>query len=214
MKINRRNFIKRGTIFGASLPLGLGLLAKNADMPGKEPCLDIFGAIKRRRSVRKFKSTPVPEEHLKRILSAANYAPSPRNRQAWKFVVIRERKVLDQIKEACIKRTGERARQYFSDFLSAPVYVVVVASTKTRNPINDFIGGALAAQNLMLAARALGYGTVYSANSIPEAVTKEVLNIPDEYKRVCVTPVGVPVEWPKSPPKKDLKDVLIHNKFA
>ena len=161
MTIDRRRFIQEGFLCGAGLPLGMGLLAGGADKAGKKPCQDIFDAIKKRRSVRKFKSTPVTEEHLKMILSAANYAPSPRNRQAWKFVVIRDRNILDQIKEACIKRTGERARQYFTDYLSAPVYIVIVASTKTRNPINDFIGGALAAQNLMLAARALGYGTVY-----------------------------------------------------
>jgi nitroreductase len=79
--------------------------------------------------------------------------------------------------------------------------------------VNDLIGGALAAQNLMLAARALGYGTVYCANSIPEAVTKEILNIPDHYKRVCITPVGIPAEWPKIPSKKDLKEVIVENRF-
>lgn len=65
----------------------------------------------------------------------------------------------------------------------------------------------------MLAARALGYGTVFCANSIYEEVTKEVLNIPDEYKRICITPIGVPEEWPKMPKKKSLEEVVLHEKL-
>ena len=86
-----------------------------------------------------------------------NYAPTPRNRQAWKFLVVQDRKLLDQIREECIKVSREQTRQYFTDYLSAPVYIVVLANEKTRNPINDFLAGALATENLMLAARALGF---------------------------------------------------------
>ncbi len=214
MKTNRRAFFQKGAVLGAGLTLGsIGIFAKNKENPSQNASDDIFNAIKNRRSVRKYKSTPIPKEHLTKILEAANCAPSPSNRQAWKFLVIQERETLDKIKEECIKRSGERSRQYFTDYLSAPVYVVVLADTKTRNPANDVIGGALAAENLMLAARALGYGTVYCANSIPEEVTKQVLNIPDEYKRLCITPIGVPAEWPKTPRKKGLEEVVLHEKF-
>ncbi|UCC39733.1 MAG: nitroreductase family protein [Candidatus Aminicenantes bacterium] len=214
MKINRRAFFQKGAVLGAGLALGSsGLLAERKDSSLQSDEHDIFEVIKNRRSVRKFKSTPIPKEHLTKILEAANSAPTPSNRQAWKFFVIQERKTLDQIKEACIKRSGERSRQYFTDYLSAPVYVVVLANTKTRNPVNDITAGALAAENLMLAARALGYGTVFCANSIREEVTKEVLNIPDDYKRICITPIGVPVEWPKTPEKKSLEDVVLYERF-
>jgi len=54
----------------------------------------------------------------------------------------------------------------------------------------------MAAGFLMLAARALGYGTVFITDAIPDQVTKEVLRIPDRYTRVCITPLGIPVEWP------------------
>ena len=214
MKTNRRAFFQKGVILSAGLTLGsLGLFAKNKESPEQNASDDIFNAIKNRRSVRKFKSTPVSKEHLTKILEVANYAPTPRNRQAWKFLVIQERKILDQIKEECIKRSGEGSRQYFTDYLSAPVYVVVLAYIKTKNPPNDIIAGALAAENLMIAARALGYGTVFCANSVPEEVTKQVLNIPDDYKRLCITPIGVPAEWPKTPKKKSLEEVVLHEKF-
>ncbi len=173
----------------------------------------IFETFKTRRSVRKFKPTPVPDEHIQQILEAAHYAPCPRNRQAWKFVVIKNREILDQIKEECVKMGGEQNRQYYTDYLSAPIYVVVLAETQTRNPVNDVTAGALAAENLMLAARALGYGSVFCVNSIPEDVTKRILNIPDNYKRVCITPIGIPDTWPEMPPKKDLKEVIVFDKF-
>jgi len=208
--MNRRSFIHQSAIGSIILSLtGKEIYAKPHDMSS----FDLFETIKNRRSVRKFKSTPVPKEHLTKILEAANYAPSPRNRQAWKFLVVQDRKLLNKIKEECIKVSGEQTRQYFTDYLSAPVYVVVIANKKTRNPINDVLGGTLAAENLMLAARALGYGTVFATNSIPEKITKEVLNIPEEYQRVCITPIGVPVEWPKTPTKKNVEDVIVYNKF-
>ena len=62
----------------------------------------------------------------------------------------------------------------------------------------------------MLAARALGYGTVHITDSIPEEVTKAVLAIPDRYTRVCLTPVGVPESWPTSPTKKPLEELVAY----
>lgn len=205
----RRQFMKTGLVcsagfLGSSLVPGAG---------GVQAQPDLFRIFKTRRSVRKFKPTPVPDEHLRQILEAAHYAPTPRNRQAWKFVVIRNREILDRIKEECIRLGGEQSRPYFTDYLSAPVYVAVLAETQTRNPVNDVTAGALAAENLMLAARALGYGTVFCVNSIPEDVTKKILEIPDTYKRVCITPIGIPDEWPETPAKKDLEEVIIHDKF-
>ena len=205
----RRQFLKVGLVGSAGL-IGSSVVPGAAAAQAQS---DLFATFKTRRSVRKFKPTPVPDEHIHQILEAAHYAPCPRNRQAWKFVVIKNREILDQKKEECIKKAGENSRQYYTDYLSAPVYVVVVADTQTRNPVNDVTAGALAAENLMLAARALGYGSVFCVNSIPEDVTKSILNIPDNYKRVCITPIGIPDKWPEAPPKKDLKEAIATDKF-
>ncbi len=70
--------------------------------------------------------------------------------------------------------------------------------------------GPMAAGYLMLAARALGYGTVFITDSIPDEVTRKVLNIPDRYTRVCFTPLGVPGEWPASPKKKFPDDFIAY----
>jgi nitroreductase len=209
MGTNRRGFFQQIALGAA----GLGLFNKKIFADEKAKSNDLFKVITERRSVRKFKPTPVPKEHLMQILEAANYAPTPRNRQAWKFLVIQKRERIDQIREACIKGAGEESRGYYTDYLSAPVYVEVLAYTETQNPPNDVTAAVLAAENLMLAARALGYGTVFCVNSIPEEITKSILNIPGNYKRICITPIGIPEAWPETPEKKAINEVILYDQF-
>lgn len=190
----------------------------------KESIDFMFDVFQNRRSVRKFKSTPVPEEHLFKILDAARCAPTSGNQQPWKFLVIRSREKLDLLKEKCIKKsiaqrlivpeeTKKRIIQYFTDYLSAPVYVVVLTDNNSMYPTYNIHDGPLAAGYLMLAARALGYGTVYATDSIPVDLTKEVFNIPDNYTRICITPIGVPEEWPEKKAKKKLEDFIVYDTF-
>ncbi len=73
--------------------------------------------------------------------------------------------------------------------------------------------GALAAENLMLAARALGYGTGFFTTFFPEARMKAFFQIPDRYKLVCFTPIGVPEEWPTTPEKKSLDGIVVYESF-
>ena len=65
-----------------------------------------------------------------------------------------------------------------------------------------------------MAARALGYGTVYVTDAIPEQATREVLGIPGRYERVCITPLGIPDGWPDAMPKKKLEEFVVYESFA
>jgi hypothetical protein len=56
----------------------------------------------------------------------------------------------------------------------------------------------------------LGSGMLLGTDVIPDEITKRVLNIPDRYTRVCITPLGIPVEWPDSPPKKKLEEFIAY----
>ena len=208
-KANRRIFMKDTMVLGT----GLLLAVNRSSTPAQGNESDIFEVIRKRRSVRKFKPTPVPDDHIHQILTAACFAPTPRNRQDWKFVVVTDQKKIDELKDRCIAQAGEQSKQYYSDYLSAPVYIVVLAGGKTSNPENDLLSGALAAGYLFLAARALGYGTVFCRNSIPEQTARNVFNIPEEYQWICITPVGVPDEWPETPPKKDVNELIVQNQF-
>jgi len=179
----------------------------------------IFDVFKQCRSVRKFKVDPVPDEHIMKILDMARSAPTSGNRQPWKFFVIKDRDKLDELKDACIQRRlensrangitdsarldgiKERAARYYGDYLSAPVYVVILVDSASRYPAYNTYDSALAGGYLVLAARALGYGTVFSQDSIPYDLIQEVFAIPDGFERICFTPIGVPVEWPEPPPR-------------
>ena len=65
----------------------------------------------------------------------------------------------------------------------------------------------------MVAARALGYGTVFSQDSVPYELIKEVFEIPDQYERICFTPIGIPVEWPEGHKKKPLYELAVFEKM-
>ncbi|MFC1765886.1 nitroreductase family protein [Planctomycetota bacterium] len=224
---NRRHFMKSGAMLGsASLLAGLGQTAEGADSMSIAGT-NIWELFSQRRSVRKYLPDDVPEADLIKILDAARSAPTSGNQQPWKFLVIRDKDKIKRLQDACIERAVARrfkpesttqtkeefeteARSRMDGYFSAPVYIVILTDNQSKYPTYNHWDGPLAVAYLMLAARALGYGTVHITDSISEKVTKEVLSIPDRYTRVCITPLGKPVEWPDSPPKKELSQFIAY----
>ena len=151
----------------------------------------LLDILKSRRTVRKFKPTPVPQDHLMKILDAARFAPTTGNQQPWIFLVIRDRAKLDSLKEAALSWALEAAakrRSHSSEelaaareslarilqnVLSAPVYVAVLTDSKSTYPDYNVYDGSLTAGTLMIAARALGYGTGFYTSYFPEARMRE-----------------------------------------
>jgi nitroreductase len=97
--------------------------------------------------------------------------------------------------------------------LSAPVYVAVLVDSQARYPKYTVHDGTLAAGNLMIAARALGYGTGFFTTFFPGEKMRELLGIPERYQLICFTPIGVPDEWPQAPDKGSLEDVVVFEEF-
>ena len=224
MNTPRRTFLQHCALAGTGLLLaGRGTaFAQSAASPSPTDLLAVF---QQRRSVRQFKPDPVPEVDIRRILDAARTAPTSGNQQPWKFLVVRDSAKLAELKAACIQRRMGRSdtsvplseedqkreakiRLGFDGYFSAPMQIVVLTDNKSTYPDYNHWDGPLAAGYLMLAARELGYGTVFITDAIPDEVTKKVLNIPERYTRVCITPLGVPVGWPDSPSKKPLEDFI------
>ena len=190
----------------------------------------VFETIRNRRTVREFLGTPVPERDITKILDAARYAPTAGNVQPWKFVVISDRAQLDSLSSVLQRSWEERINsrpgldnatrksyieggyQAISGVMTAPVYIIVLVDTSVY-PEYALYDGCLAVENLMLAARALGYGTGFFTTYFPEAVVKEFIQAPDNLKFVCATPVGIPKEWPETPPKKPLEEFIIYERF-
>jgi nitroreductase len=195
--------------------------------------LDVFA---KRQTVRRYRSDPVPEEHVTAILDAARRAPTCMNQQPWKFLVIRDKDKIARMKTKTLegitahfqkvlgdkptvtekdRQSYEQAVSMTEGYFTAPVYVVVLTDNECPCGIEyNKHDGPLAAGYLMLAARALGYGTAYLTDGIPEKVTREVLAIPARWSRVCITPIGVPDKWPEPKPKKKLEDLVAYETLA
>lgn len=168
----------------------------------------VLDNIAARTSVRAYTSEPVPDEMVETLLRAAMAAPSAMNRQPWEFVVVNDRAVLDTL-------AGQL--RYAKMLVQAPLAIVVCAETmithrdgsQSENGLWEHDASA-ATQNILLAAKALGLGAVWTAASDPErsAVVKEALNIPGTIMPLCVIPIGFPAE--DSEPKDKWKPEKIH----
>lgn len=168
----------------------------------------VLDNIAARTSVRAYTSEPVPEEMVETLLRAAMAAPTAMNRQPWEFVVVNDRVALDTLSSKL---------RYAKMLVQAPLAIVVCAETmithrdgsQSENAFWEHDASA-ATQNILLAAKALGLGAVWTAASDPErsSAVKEALNIPGTIMPLCVIPIGFPAEDPE--PKDKWKPEKIH----
>ncbi len=158
--------------------------------------MEVLEAIRSRRSIRKYREEPVPEEKLEQILDAGRWAISSHNSQPWKFIVVRDRQSMDSI--AALLPWGRFLTQ-------APLAIAVVVDPgATNHPLED---GSLAAGNMLLAVHALGLGGCWVDPSASEEAVKQMLGISPGDKLICVIPVGYPDEAPTRR-RKELKDIV------
>lgn len=164
--------------------------------------MDVMTAIKSRRSIRAYKSTEVEEEKLNLVLEAARLSPSARNLQNWKFIVVRDKKLRERLVEAAAgqKFVGE-----------APLTLIACATALERimtcgQPANT-IDLSIALSFMMLEAAELGLGTCW-LGSFYEDKVKEVLNLPEGYRVVAMTPLGYPDENPSPRPRKSIEEIV------
>ncbi len=174
--------------------------------------LDLFEAIRGRRSVRAFKPEPVPDEDLRRILEAAIMAPSAGNLQPWEFVIVRDEER---------KRRLARAALGQMFIAEAPVVIVVGANVDRSSwrygergeKLYCIQDTAAAIMNLLLAAYALGYGTCWIGAFSDHEVAK-IVGFPENVRPVAVIPMGRPAEKPGMPPRMPLSKVVHEEKYG
>ncbi len=170
--------------------------------------MDVFEAIKTRRAVRSYKSEPVPEEKLKKVLEAARLAPSAHNKQEWKLVVIKDSAKRKELAKASLNQNfvGE-----------APVVIVAVAlepeHTLTSGVPAYAVDLAIAIDHMTLVAVEEGLGTCWIGAFSQEEV-RQVLNIPAQYKVVALLPLGFPADKSKAKSRKSLKEIICHENFS
>ena len=184
--------------------------------------MDVFEAIRGRRSCRKFQPEALSEADIDKILEAGNWAPSPANQQPWEFVVITSPGIKERIfteSEICKKTLFERSgwkwlEKFPIDFVKeAPVIIAVVGDPK-KSGADLFLdegtgrgyleGCSAAVQNMMLAAHALGLGSLWFSLYESGAV-RQILGIDPGKDPVALLCVGRPASTAAAK-RKDLRE--------
>lgn len=165
-------------------------------------CLD---AIKGRRSIRRFKDTPVGKETIEELLSAAQMAPSAGNLQARDFVVVTNKITKQKLAKAALD-------QSFID--QAPAAIVAVANIersariyRSRGELYAVQDATAAIMNLLLAAHSKGLATCW-VGAFDEYAVGELLGLPHRAMPVAIIPVGYSDEKPAATPRMGLEKVV------
>ena len=141
--------------------------------------MSVYDTVRSRLTVREFTDDPVPDEVVEKLLRAAQWAPSSRNLQPWRFIVIRDRDTLRQI--GSIASSG----RFVAD---APMAIVIAMDNADRPDLDT--GRAL--QQMELVGWEEGLGTCFVGLRVAEQNrrVKELLDIPDSMELVTVLPFG------------------------
>ncbi|AWB11053.1 Nitroreductase [Thermodesulfobium acidiphilum] len=168
--------------------------------------MSILEIIKSRRSVRKYKDKNVEPEKIDRLIEAAIWAPSAMNSQPWAFTVIQDRSTLKVLSDNSKKFLIENMNKFkvlekyksmlekddYNIFYNAPALITIYAKSYGLYPKEDC---ALAAENLMLEAHAIGLGTCwigFAREYMDLEETKTKFNVPLDYSVVAPIIVGYP----------------------
>jgi len=168
--------------------------------------MECLEAIKGRRSIRRFKDTPIGKEIIEELLNAAQMAPSAGNLQARDFVVVTNKITKQKLAKAALDQ---------SFIEQAPVAIVAVANIERSSRIYRSRGELYAVQdttagvmNLLLAAHDRGLATCW-VGAFDEYAVSELLGLPQRATPVAIIPVGYSDEKPTATPRMGL-DKVVH----
>ena len=151
--------------------------------------------VLKRRSVRKYKSTPVNDDQILKVLEAARVAPSAMHKQPWHFIVIKDEKTKKEL----------AGRQGFA--AQAPVIIVALGNAEeSPNWWQNDVG--IAFEHIILAAADQGLGTCWMGSTARDAEIKSILSIPDKMQVVAITPIGVPDEVSAPKQRKSIDEIV------
>lgn len=165
--------------------------------------------LKGRRSIRRYRDKPVPDDLLETVLEAGRWAPSASNRQPWDFVVVRDPEIR--------KAVAEHAAYFFIKWAhveEAPIIIALCGDR--RNPVyrqflHEDIG--LAGSQMMLQATAMGLGTCWVGGLDRDAIG-QILKVPSHIEVVGLLTLGFPAENPEPPARKPLSQIVHYDVYG
>ncbi len=168
--------------------------------------MDVLEAIKGRRSIRKYTDQSVSKELIEILLDAARWAPTASNQQRWRFIVLTDHSTRELIRKCSP-----------GIFVGPPVYVVICAEETANAGEWDrktyLADCSIAAQNMMLAAHALGLGSCVILSYSPTAI-QEILDLPESVRPMLVVTLGHPAEDPEPPARRPLDEIAYEGEYG
>lgn len=190
-------------------PSDMPNLPQSTALPGIPSPEETMALLQTRRSIRKYRSDPVPDELLQQVLEAGQWAPSASHRQPWAFVVVRDPEMRRQV--------AERAAYHFlrwDHVKEAPVLIVLCGDRSSpiyRRFLHEDIG--LAGGQMMLQAHALGLGTCWIGGFAPRALAR-TLHVPSGWEVIGLLTLGFPAQQRRPPKRKPLTDIVHYDRFG
>ena len=179
--------------------------------------MDVSKAIQTRRSIRRYKQETVPHELIEQIVADAAYAPSWKNTQITRYVLVEDRAVIDKMAEEMVLdfKLNEKTLK------NCPAVMVLTYVTGRSGYERDgsfstpkeagfeMFDAGVAAQTFCLAAWERGVGTVITGYFDEEKII-ELLKLSEDRKIGCVIGLGYPDEEPAAPKRKSVSDLLTY----
>jgi nitroreductase len=170
--------------------------------------MELWEAIRKRRSIRKYKEQPVEEEKLDRVLEAGRLAPSAGNRQEWKYIVVQDQATREELAEAA---NGQR-------FVAEAGVCIVCCGAEAEHVMSCGqasypIDVAISVDHMTLAAVEEGLGTCW-IGAFKESAVKELLGIPEDVRVVALLPLGYPDMEPKPRLRKPLSEIVCQERWS
>ena len=181
--------------------------------------IEIFSVIRERRSVRNYTDRDIPDDAIRAIIAAGIQAPTALGLQSWQFVVARDRDLMRRASDYCkpilAEKIGEESRPGTEEFLAAlkspefnifynaPVLVLVLGAREVASSVLDC---TLCAENMMLAAWALGIGSCWIGSATLIEQNHDLLaalRVPDDYRIVAPLIFGYPAPLPPKPTRRE-----------
>jgi nitroreductase len=169
--------------------------SERVEHKAEEKARYIFEAIAERRSIRSFTDKPVTLGDMKKLVTAAKWAPTGSDRQEWKYVIINDPDVMKRVIMASPLLRGK------------PNAAILICLEKARGGEMEI---GFPAQNTMLAAHALGIGSCAVLGFSRTAIRK-ILEIPEELEPTLLISLGYPREVPKPHPRRSWSESVFLN---
>jgi len=167
--------------------------------------MEVFEAIKKRRSVRKFdQNKKITNEQIEKLLEAARWAPSAGNLQSRYFIVVHDQKAKNKLALASYGQIW---------IAQAPVVIVACADLKKAGlygkrgrELYAIQDASIACQNIWLEATEMGLGTVW-VGAFSEKLVAKILKLEPHLHPIAMMPIGYPVKIPSSTSRRPIKEM-------